>query len=153
MNSNITAISKRARIKARRNTVQALYEWFMTGKNVSEVIAEFESNGQTLAKTDVEYFKLLIRGTTKHSMELDSRISSLIDRPVNELDAIERAILHIGCYELKYHLEIPWRIVVNESIELAKIFGAEQSYKYINGILDKVAKELRSIEISNASQS
>jgi len=153
MNSNITAISKRARINARRNTVQALYEWFMTGKNVSEVIAEFESNGQTLAKTDVEYFKLLIRGTTKYSTELDSRISSLIDRPVNELDAVERAILHIGCYELIYHLEIPWRIIVNESIELAKTFGAEQSHKYINGILDKVAKELRSTEISNASQS
>ena len=153
MSSNITAISKRARIKARRNTVQALYEWFMTGKNVNEVIAEFESDGQTLAKTDVEYFKLLIRGTTKHSMELDSRISSLIDRPVNELDAVERAILHIGCYELIYHLEIPWRIIINESVELAKTFGAEQSHKYINGILDKVAKELRSTEISNASQS
>jgi transcription antitermination protein NusB len=151
MNSNMTAISKRARIKARRNTVQALYGWFMTGKDVSDVIAEFESDEQTLAKTDVEYFKLLLRGTIKHSTELDSRLTDLIDRPVKELDAIERAILHIGCYELEHHLEIPWRIVINESIELAKMFGAEQSHKYINGILDKVARELRSIEISNAS--
>lgn len=143
------AISKRARIKARRNTVQALYEWFMTGKDVSDVIAEFESDKQKLAKTDVEYFKLLLKGTIKNSQALDDRLKDLIDRPVDELDAIERAILHIGCYELEHHLEIPWRVVVNESIELAKLFGAEQSHKYINGILDKVANELRAAEISN----
>jgi N utilization substance protein B len=149
MSVNAPAISKRARIKARRNTVQALYEWFMTGKDVSDVIAEFESDEQTLAKTDVEYFKLLLRGTIRHNTELDERIAGLIDRPVDELDAIERAILHIGCYELEHHLELPWRVVVNESIELAKMFGAEQSHKYINSILDKIARELRSTEINN----
>ena len=67
----------------------------------------------------------------------------MLDRSVDELDTIERAILHIGCYELEYHDDIPWRAAINESVELAKIFGAENSYKYINGILDKVAKELR----------
>ena len=149
MTTTAPAISKRARIKARRNTVQALYGWFMTGKDVGDVIAEFESDEQTLAKTDVDYFKLLLRGTIKYNDELDSRIVDLLDRPVKELDAIERAILHIGCYELEHHLEIPWRIIVNESIELAKTFGAEGSHKYINGILDKVAKELRSTEINN----
>jgi len=147
MSSPSPAISKRARIKARRNTVQALYQYFLTEKDVADVIAEFESDEHTLAKTDVEYFKLLLRGTIKCNDELDELIADLIDRPVAELDAIERAILHIGCYELKYHLEIPWRVVVNESIELAKLFGAEESHKYINGILDKVAKVLRSAEI------
>jgi N utilization substance protein B len=150
MSSSSPAISKRARIKARRNTVQALYQYFMTNKDVADVIAEFESDEHTLAKTDVEYFKLLLRGTIKCNDELDAQIENLLDRPVAELDAIERAILHIGCYELKYHLEIPWRVVVNESIELAKLFGAEESHKYINGILDKVAKELRSVEINNS---
>jgi N utilization substance protein B len=149
MSASSPAISKRARIKARRNTVQALYQYFMTNKDVADVIAEFESDEHTLAKTDVEYFKLLLRGTIKCNDELDAQIENLLDRPVAELDAIERAILHIGCYELKYHLEIPWRVVVNESIELAKLFGAEESHKYINGILDKVAKELRSVEINN----
>ncbi len=149
MSASAPAISKRARIKARRNTVQALYEWFMTGKDVADVIAEFESDEQTLAKTDVEYFKLLLRGTIKNSDQLDLKLVDLIDRPVKELDAIERAILHIGCYELEHHLEIPWRVVVNESIELAKMFGAEQSHKYINSILDKLAKDLRSTEINN----
>jgi transcription antitermination protein NusB len=151
MSTPSPAISKRARIKARRNTVQALYEWFMTGKDVSDVIAEFESDKQTLAKTDVEYFKLLLRGTIKHNSELDSMLVDLIDRPVEELDAIERAILHIGCFELENHHEIPWRVVVNESIELAKMFGAEQSHKYINGILDKVAKDLRPAETNKLS--
>jgi N utilization substance protein B len=146
MSTPSPAISKRARIKARRNTVQALYQCFMTEKDVSDIIAEFESDEHTLAKTDVEYFKLLLRGTMKCCAELDSQIEKLLDRPVNELDAIERAILHIGCYELKYCIEIPLRVVVNESIELAKLFGAEESHKYINGILDKVAKELRPVE-------
>ena len=82
-------------------------------------------------------------GTITNHQKLDSRIINLLDRSVDELDTIERAILHIGCYELEYHDDIPWRAVVNESVELAKIFGAENSYKYINGILDKVAKELR----------
>lgn len=150
MSAPSAAISKRARIKARRNTVQALYQCFMTEKDVSDIIAEFESDEHTLAKTDVDYFKLLLRGTIKCSEELDAQIEKLLDRPVDELDAVERAILHIGCYELKYHIEIPWRVVVNESIELAKLFGAEESHKYINGILDKVAKELRPNEINNS---
>ena len=148
MSAKLPAINKRARIKARRNTVQALYEWFMTGKDVAEVIDEFESDEQKLAKTDIDYFKLLLRGTIKHNKEIDTRIASLLDRPVGELDAIERAILHIGCYELEHHLDIPWRVVVNESIELAKLFGAEESHKYINGVLDKIARDLRSTEMN-----
>ena len=114
MSSTSPAVSKRARIKARRNTVQALYQCFMTEKEFSDIIAEFESDEQKLAKTDVEYFKLLLRGTINSRDELDAQIEELLDRPVDELDAIERAILHIGCYELKHCLEIPWRVVVNE---------------------------------------
>lgn len=148
MSSTSAAVSKRARIKARRNTVQALYQCFMTEKEFSDIIAEFESDEQKLAKTDVEYFKLLLKGTINFRDELDAQIEKLLDRPIAELDAIERAILHIGCYELQHCLEIPWRVVVNESIELAKLFGAEESHKYINGILDKVAKELRPVEVN-----
>jgi len=148
MSSTSPAVSKRARIKARRNTVQALYQCFMTEKEFSDIIIEFESDEQKLAKTDVEYFKLLLRGTINCRDELDAQIEKRLDRPLAELDAIERAILYIGCYELQHCLEVPWRVVVNESIELAKLFGAEESHKYINGILDKVAKELRPVEVN-----
>ena len=143
--------NKRARVKARQNTVQALYEWFMTGKDIKDILTEFELDERKLAKTDVDYFKELFKGIAKHSEELDKHIESLVDRPIDELDAIERAILHLGCYELEHHIELPWRVVVNESVELAKIFGAEESHKYINGILDKVARKLRSTEIQNVS--
>ena len=132
----------RERIKARQNTVQALYQWLITNKDLDEVISEFEDDEYKLAKTDINYFRSLLRGTIIHHEELDARIVNLLDRPIDELDTIERAILHIGCYELEYHHDIPWKSIVNESIELAKIFGAEDSYKYINSILDKVAKEL-----------
>ena len=142
--------NKRARVKARQNTIQALYEWFMTGKDIKDILTEFEVDERKLAKTDVAYFRELFKGIAKHSQELDKHIESLIDRSVDELDAIERAILHLGCYELEYHLELPWRVVVNESVELAKTFGAEESHKYINGVLDKVAKEIRKAEINKA---
>ena len=141
----------RGRIKARRNTVQALYQWFITNKSPDEVIYEFEHDEYKLAKTDVDYFKLLLRGTITHRRELDSRIADLLDRPVDELDTIERAILHIGCYVLEHLSDIPWKSIVNESVELAKMFGAEDSYKYINGVLDKVAKDLRYNEIKDVS--
>ncbi len=133
----------RQRIKARQNTVQALYQWLITNKDLDEVVSEFENDEYKLAKTDINYFRSLLEGTITYHKELDARIINLLDRPIEELDTIERAILHIGCYELEYHNDIPWKSVINESVELAKTFGAEDSYKYINGILDKVAKELR----------
>lgn len=145
--ANNPGVNKRARIKARRSAVQALYEWLLTGKDAADVIAEFVNDGNKLAGTDVDYFKSLFSGTIQHNDELNQYIHNLVDRPVNELDAIERAILNIGCYELAHQPELPYRVVVNESVELAKRFGAEQSYKYINGILDKVAKKLRHHEI------
>ena len=143
MHSKANKKNIRQRIKARQNTVQALYQWLITNKDLDEVISEFENDEYKLAKTDVNYFISLLKGTITCHEKLDARIINLLDRPIEELDTIERAILHIGCYELEYHNEIPWKSVINESVELAKIFGAEDSYKYINGILDKVAKELR----------
>ena len=143
MHSKANKKNIRQRIKARQNTVQALYQWLITNKDLDEVISEFENDEYKLAKTDVNYFISLLKGTITCHEKLDARIINLLDRPIEELDTIERAILHIGCYELEHHNDIQWKSVINESVELAKIFGAEDSYKYINGILDKVAKELR----------
>ena len=144
MDTKINKKNIRERIKARQNTVQALYQWLITNKDLEQVLSEFEDDEYKLAKTDVNYFKTLLKGTITCHKELDARIINLLDRPIDELDTIERAILHIGCYELEHHSDIPWKSIVNESVELAKIFGAEDSYKYINGILDKTSTQSQS---------
>ena len=143
--------SKHARIRARRSAVQALYQWEMTHDPVTEVIAEFICDRSELKKADVAYFKVMLEGATGKVAEIDTGLTPLLDRPLYELDPVERSILRIGMYELLFHAEVPWRVVVNESVELAKMFGAEQSYKFINGVLDKAAHSIRAGEISRAS--
>jgi len=151
MTSLSIPFSKHARIRARRSAVQALYQWHMTQIPMTEVIAEFVSEQARLKKADVDYFRELLQGTAKRADELDEQLVPLLDRKPNELDPVERAVLHIGLYELLTHEELPWRVVINESVELAKLFGAEQSHKFINGVLDKAAHQIRNTEISDAS--
>lgn len=145
------AFSKHARIRARRSAVQALYQWEMTHAPVSEVIAEFIRERSELKKADVDYFIAIVEGAAGRVAEIDTGLAPLLDRPLQGLDPVERAVLRIGMYELLCHPEIPWRVVVNEAVELARMFGAEQSYKYINGVLDKAARRLRAAEIRNVS--
>ncbi len=143
--------SKTARVRARRSVVQALYQWSMDEKSMSEIISEFEKDRSELNKADIDYFRELLLGVNKHIDELDRHLSPLLDRPLVEIDPVEKAILHLGIYELLYHLELPWRVVLNESIELAKMFGADQSHKYVNGILDKAAHQIRTVELSTSA--
>ena len=150
MSASSISFSKHARIKARRSAVQALYQWHMTKNPMQEIITEFENEQARLKKADIDYFRELLTGTAKSSEELDEHLSPLLDRKLDELDPVERAILHIGLYELLTYQELPWRVVINESVELAKMFGAEQSHKFINGVLDKAAHKIRASEISNA---
>lgn len=123
----------------------------MTGKSIDEVITEFEDNRSDLKHADIEYFRDLLRGTSKYCREINDNLAGLLDRPLQELDPVELSVLQIGYYELVYHRELPWRVVINESVELAKLFGAEQSHKYINGVLDKLARTIRAQEIANLS--
>ena len=134
------------RSRARRAVLQALYQWQLSGQSPSEVEAQFVAE-QPLKHVDLDYFQLLLRNIPVHLNELDETLSPSLDRPVSQLDPIEKAILRIGTFELVHRLEIPWRVVINEAVELAKSFGAEQSHKYVNGILDKVAHEKRASEI------
>ena len=151
MSSPSIPFSKHARIKARRSAVQALYQWHMTQIPMSDVITEFENEQTRLKKADIDYFRDLLQGTAKKAEELDDQLEPLLDRPANELDPVERAVLHIGMYELLNYSELPWRVVINESVELAKLFGAEQSHKFINGVLDKAAHRIRSAEFSDTT--
>ena len=129
------AFSKRGRIKARRNAVHALYQWHMTNVDIVDVIEQFKQGRQEIKKADCDYFENLLRGVKKCHEDVQQNYLKLLDRPLDEIDPVERSVLDLGIYELLYHPELPWRVVINEYVELAKMFGAEDSHKYINNIL------------------
>lgn len=146
-----TKFSRAARVRARRTAVQALYQWYMTGMDMSDVIKEFKKDRSETKKADIEYFESLLAGIRKQQNEIEENYTSLLDRKIEEIDPVERAILDLGVYELLFQPELPWRVVINESVELAKMFGAEESHKYINGIMDKAAQNIRATEIESAA--
>lgn len=146
-----SSFSRNARVRSRRTAVQALYQWLMTSADMTDVIKEFKQDRTETKKTDIEYFESLLRGICKQQQVVEENYIPLLDRSIEEIDPVERAILDLGVYELLFHSELPWRVVINESVELAKMFGAEDSHKYINGIIDKAAQTIRSAEIENAA--
>ena len=135
----------RARSKARRAAVQALYQWQLSHQDVSEIDTQFLAE-QDMVKLEIPYFQELLHKIPAHLDELDAHIAPVLDRPINNVDPVERAILRIGAYELMFRLDVPYRVIINEAVEMAKVFGGEEGYKYVNGILDKVAKKLRKAE-------
>ena len=139
--------SPSARRKARRFTLQALYQWQLAGAAVSDIEAQFLAN-QDFAKVDREYFHDLLHGVLGPVKALDELLTPYLDRRVEELSQVEKAILRLGAFELKERQDVPYRVVINEGIELAKVFGAEDSFKYVNGVLDKLARQLRYAEAS-----
>ena len=142
-------VSHHARTRARRTAVQALYQWDLGKQALGDIEAQF-CEAQDMRKVDVAYFSKLLHQVAARVDELDAHMAPFLDRPVRQLGPVERAILRIGVYELAYRPELPWKVVINEGIELAKMFGAEQSHKYVNGILDKLAAQLRTVEIKAA---
>jgi len=136
-----------ARTNARKAAVQALYQWQMTGQNLSEIERQFLEE-ERLKDAQKSYFTELFHGVPKNLESIDLALSKFVDRPVDNIDPVERAILRIGVYELSFRLDMPYRVVLNEGINLAKYFGADGSHRYINGILDKVAQQTRAIEIN-----
>ena len=143
----MNAIKPSARRKARRFAMQGLYQWQMTGTSIKEIEEQFLDEND-MKKVDMEYFRALLEGVVKQTDLLEEAIAPLLDRKVAELDPVTLAILRISGFELKDRIDIPYRIVINEGIELAKDFGSEDSHRYVNGILDKLAKQLRSTEVS-----
>ena len=134
------------RSRARRIAVQGLYQWQMTGQDVGEIEAQFLAD-EDVSRFEVAYFKDLLHGVPAHLNELDELLGPLLDRAVEKVDPVERAILRLGAYELSHHPEIPCRVTINEAVELAKLFGAEQGHRYINGVLDKMARQVRQTEM------
>ncbi|RJQ47537.1 MAG: transcription antitermination factor NusB [Gammaproteobacteria bacterium] len=137
----------RARSRARQLALQALYQWHVTRQDSAEISAQFAAE-QDLRQAEVEYFQELLKNIALHHAELDALYAPLLDRPLDEVDPVECAILRIGAYELQHRPDIPYRVVINEALELAKLFGSAHSHKYINGILDKLARQLRAAELA-----
>jgi N utilization substance protein B len=140
-----------ARTNARKAAVQALYQWQMTGQNLSEIEYQFLEE-ERLKDAQKSYFTELFHGVPKNLEAIDQALSEFVDRPVDMIDPVERAILRMGVYELVHRLDMPYRVVLNESINLAKYFGADGSHKYVNGILDKVAQQKRAVEINSGER-
>ena len=137
-----------ARTNARKAVVQALYQWQMTGQGLVEIERQFLEE-ERLKDAQKSYFTELFHGVPKNLEAIDKALSEFVDRPVDMIDPVERAILRIGVYELVNRPDMPYRVVLNEGINLAKYFGADGSHKYVNGILDKVAQQKRMVEIKS----
>jgi N utilization substance protein B len=134
------------RRKGRRYAVQGIYQWQLTD-NSPESIYESMLVDVNLNKTDLPYMEELITKVPTHIEEIDQVLSPKLSRALDEVDPVERAILRIAVYELLKHPEIPYRVVINEAIEQAKTFGAEDGHKFVNGVLDKVSADVRALEV------
>lgn len=134
------------RRKARRAAVQAVYQWLVAESRIGDLVRQFESGGR-LSGCDRAYFDALVRGVAHDRSGLESTFVGYLDRPAQHLDPVERAVLLLAVFELRDRLEVPYRVVVNEALELAKRFGAEDGHRFVNGILDRVARDLRATEI------
>ncbi|MDG1943870.1 MAG: transcription antitermination factor NusB [Halioglobus sp.] len=138
------------RRKARHYGMQALYQWHMAGANVSDIEADFRAD-YDFSHVDLAYFQALLHEIPACVDELDEALTPLLDRKLDDLDPIERTLLRMGMYELTRRIDVPYKVVINEEVALAKKFGATDSHKYVNGVLDKAARQIRKVEIAAAS--
>lgn len=136
-----------ARRKARALAVQAIYSWQMTNNPVEQIELSIATSNN-MEKVDMGYFQELLRAVVNDTDELDLKIKPYLGRLPEELDPVEKAILRLSTYELIKRIDVPYKVVINEAIELAKSFGAEESHKFVNGVLDKAIKTLRKDELS-----
>ena len=137
---------KNARHKARELALQGLYQWLLAKERAEDIrthLAEFKGYD----KADQKYLELLLNGVIADAAELEAAFSSLLDRSVDELSPVERGVLLIGAYELAHVPDVPYKVVINEAVELAKSYGGTDGHKYVNGVLDKLAARLRAGEV------
>ncbi len=136
-----------AKTNARKCAVQALYQWQMSGDSLGRIETYFLEE-ERLKGAQKSYFSEIFHGVPKELDVIDAALTEFVDRPVEKIDPVERAILRVGAYELIYRLETPYKVIINEGVNIAKEFGAEGSHKYVNGILDKVSQKQRAVEIA-----
>lgn len=142
-----STVNPTARRNARRYALQAMYQWQLAGGSVSDIEKEFLQY-HIDKQLDLNYFKELIHGITNQQTEIDHEMQPFLGRPLNEIDPIELAVLRLAIYELTKRPDVPYRVIINEALELTKKFGSIEGYKFVNGILDKIAKKIRVTEIN-----
>ena len=139
------------RHRAREFALQGLYQWLLNNEDAGAIDAHIrEAHG--FDKADAEHFGALLHGTIRQAASLRENLAPLIDRPIDQLSPVEHAALLIGAYELGNHVEIPYKVVINEAVELTKSFGGIDGHKYVNGVLDKFAAKVRNIEVDDAKK-
>jgi N utilization substance protein B len=137
------------RRRARRRALQAIYQWQMTGQEPVEILRQFMEI-QDMKGVDVEHFERLLRGVGALGETLDQALQPFLDRPIEQLEVMERAVLRIGAFELIHCPELPFRVVLDECVDLAHRFGSEQGHAYVNAVLDKAVREWRASETQEA---
>ena len=140
-----------SRKNAREFTLQGIYAWLVGGVDITLIAANLQEDAQ-FKRADEAYFRTLLYGVIKDEDLLNSRLAPCLDRPMSELSPVERGILLIGAYELLSCPDVPWRVDINEGVELAKMFGGTDGHKFVNGVLDKLAQDVRAVEIAHAKQ-
>jgi N utilization substance protein B len=139
--------AKSLRHRARELAMQGVYEWRLSGKN-AKLIENGTRDEKSLGRYDTEFFGQLLNGAIAQHEALSAQIAPHLDRAVNELSPVEFSVLLLGAYELIHHPEVPYRVVINEAVELAKTFGGSDGHKFVNGVLDKLAAQVRATEVA-----
>jgi N utilization substance protein B len=139
-------VNNKARHQARRLALQGLYQWQFTRYSVSDIEATLLIDNQTLT-FEKPYFKELLYGVVNEVNAIDALLQTAVNRPLTGLTPIELAVLRLAVYELLHRLDVPWRVVINEALELNKTFGTQEGYRFVNGVLDVLAHQLRSAEM------
>lgn len=139
------SLAKR-RSSAREKAMQALYQWTISGSELSDIEVQFHAE-QNMSKVDLDYFHELLHGVPTQLADIDAMLAPYMNRQDEMLDHVEQAILRLSAWELRNRLDVPYQVVIKEAIHLARQFGAAQSHKFVNGVLDKLARECRAVEI------
>ena len=142
-----TPISHSPRALARRVTAQALYQWLVNTTPPETLLKQFREQDDGLGRADPFYFDTLLKGVVENAADLTMALVPHLDRPITQLDPVEHAVLLLGAYEMQHEPSVPWRVIVNECVNLTKLFGSEEGFKYVNGVLDKLARKARPQEV------
>ncbi|WP_025385328.1 transcription antitermination factor NusB [Legionella oakridgensis] len=137
--------------RARKLALQALYQWLMTNDESYEIEAQFHAVND-MTKVDQDYFHRLLQGVITHRHELENAFIPFLDRPIQSLNPIELTVLRLSGFELLHCPEIPYRVVLDEAVSLTKAFGSQDGYRYVNGVLNNLARQVRAVEIHNANE-